>query len=191
MGEFTWSMWDNQSAIQKLSCGSIRFVNDGVLLQLPASKSDPFRRGVSIPLSPSHDSLCPVTALRDLIHRYPKPPSAPLFCRLHGPFDRTWVLRKISRALLFAGINPTGFTGHSFRRGAANSALKAGISRSDIMKMGRWKSDSIDRYFSVTSNNTLLFSLSKQLYANPGPSNFALNAQHTRSTSNLRPLRKA
>ena len=96
-----------ESPIQKLSCGSIRFVNDGVLLQLPASKSDPFRRGVSIPLSPSHDSLCPVTALRDLIHRYPKPPSAPLFCRLHGPFDRTWVLRKISQALLFAGINPT------------------------------------------------------------------------------------
>lgn len=87
---------------------------------------------------------------------------------------------KVSQALLFAGINPTGFTGHSFRRGAANSALEAGIPKTDIMKTG---SNSIDRYFSVTGNNTLLFFLSKQLYTNPLPSSFAPNSRHARFAS--------
>jgi hypothetical protein len=67
-----------------------------------------------------------------------------LFCRVFGTFDRKWILSKISQALLFAGINPKGFSGHSFRRGAANSALQAGIPKTDIMQMGRWKSDSIE-----------------------------------------------
>ena len=114
---------------------------------------------MSIPLSPSGDTTCPVIALRTLVERYPRPTTAPLFSRLIGPFDRKWVLSKLKQALLFAGINPAGFSGHSFRRGAANSALKAGISREDIMKMGRWKSHSVDRYFSPTTENRLLFSL--------------------------------
>src|SRR5579859_5478369 len=141
IGEFTWLTWNNQSFLQSLSRGSIQFVPDGVILQLLASKTDPFRTGVSIPLSPSGDIACPVSALRTLVQRYPRTAPAPLFSQLIGPFDRKWVLSKLRQALLFAGINPAGFSGHSFRRGAANSALKAGLSREDITKMGRWKSD--------------------------------------------------
>jgi integrase len=179
MGEFTWSSWDQQSSIYRLTRSSVQFVNEGVILHLPASKTDPFRKGVSIPLSSSNDETCPVTALRTLFHRYPKPPSSPLFSRLCGPFNRQWALRKISQGLLFAGINPKGFTGHSFRRGAANSAFKAGISKADIMRMGRWKSDSIDRYFSAATTTTHLFSLSKQLHANPDPSTPAPSHSHS------------
>jgi len=122
-----------------------------VILQLPASKTDPFRTGVSIPLSPSGDIACPVGTLRSLVQLYPRPATAPLFSQLIGPFNQKWVLGKLRQALLFAGINPAGFSSHSFHHGAANSALKAGISREDIMKMGRWKSDSVDQYFSLTS----------------------------------------
>jgi hypothetical protein len=186
MGEFTWSSWDHQSFIHHLSRGSVQFVNEGVILHLPASKTDPFRKGVSIPFSPSNDEICPVTALRTLFQRYPKPTSSPLFSRLCGPFDRQWVLRKMSQALLFAGLNPKGYTGHSFRRGAANSALNSGISREDIKRMGRWKSDSIDRYFTATTATTHLFSLSKQLHANPGPSTSAPSPSRTYHTSTPR-----
>src|SRR5579859_975627 len=91
--------------------------------------------------------------------------------------------RKLRQALLFVGINPAGFSGHSFRRGAAHSALKAGISRKDIMKMGRWKSDSVDQYFSLTTANKLLFSLSTQLHAKPGPPNIASDSRHTLSAN--------
>ena len=169
IGEFTWTQWSPDSSLRFLSRGSVQFVTDGVLLRLPASKTDPFRKGVTIPLSPSHDSTCPVAALRLLFQRYPKPLSEPLFSRSYGPFNRDWVLQRVSQVLLLAGFNPRGFSGHSFRRGAANSAQKAGISRADIMRMGRWKSDAVERYFSESSNNSLLFSLSRQLHQ-PGPS---------------------
>src|SRR5579859_1247862 len=52
IGEFTWSTWNNRSFPQSLSHESIQFVRDGIILKLPASKTDPFRKGVSIPLSP-------------------------------------------------------------------------------------------------------------------------------------------
>jgi hypothetical protein len=132
-GEFTWSKWDNQSFLLHLSCGSVQFVHHGILLHLPASKSDPFRKGVSIPLSKSSDTTRPVSTLELLFQKYPKSNTDPLFCRIQGAFNRKWVLSKISQTLLLAGINPKGYSGHSFRRGAANSALKAGISREDIM----------------------------------------------------------
>jgi len=181
IGEFTWSKWDSQSFLLHLSRGSIQFVHDGILLHLPASKSDPFRKGVSIPLSKSSDTTCPVSTLQLLFRKYPKSDTDPLFCRMQGAFDRKWILSKISQTLLLAGISPKGYSGHSFRRGAANSALEAGISRTDIMQMGRWKGDSIDRYFSALTNNTLLFSLSKKLHAaGPSPS---ISTPHSTTTS--------
>src|SRR5579859_4280107 len=94
MGEFTWSTWNKQSFLESLSHRSIQFVRDGVILQLPASKTDPFHKGVSIPLSPSGDITCPVSALLSVVERYPRPATAPLFSRLLGPFDRKWVFSK-------------------------------------------------------------------------------------------------
>lgn len=194
LSEFTWSHWDTQSSfLQHLSRGSIQFVAESVLLQLPASKTDPFRKDVSIPLSPSGDTTCPVSALRTLFDRYPLDATAPLFCRSYGPFDRDWVLRKITQTLLFAGINPKGFTDHSFRRGAANSAFRAGIPQSEIKKMGCWKSDSISRYFPTSTTNTHLFSLSTKLHATPGPSSLPSDSRRSRSlhTTPRSTLRKA
>ena len=106
IGEFTWTQWSPDSSLRFLSRGSVQFVTDGVLLRLPASKTDPFRKGVTIPLSPSHDSTCPVAALRLLFQRYPKPLSEPLFSRSYGPFNRDWNIRKIrvSRAAVRIGI---------------------------------------------------------------------------------------
>jgi len=77
IGEFTWSTWNNRSFLQSLCRESIQFVRDGVILQLPSSKTDPFRKGVTIPLSPSGDITCPVSALRILVERYPQPARAP------------------------------------------------------------------------------------------------------------------
>ena len=94
VGEFTWSHWDSQSFLYKLSRGSIQFIPDRVLLLLPASKIDPFQKGISIPLSTSGDSTCPVSALCCLFTHYPQPATAPLFSYSYSLFDRSWVLRK-------------------------------------------------------------------------------------------------
>jgi len=130
-------------------------------LILPRSKTDQFGQTTSIFISIAADAkICPVRSLQRLFTRYPRHLTAPLFSHSVGPFTQRWFISQLRSSLLRVGLNPAHFSGHSFRRGAATSALSAGISRSDIMRLGRWKSDSVDRYFSVSSNNANLLSLS-------------------------------
>jgi hypothetical protein len=185
LGEYTWSSWSSISHLYHVSRASITFTSDdNILLHLPSSKTDPFHQGTLIPISSSHDAACPVAALNRLFTRYPRPPTAPLFSRTLGAFSQAWVTRQLHSALLRAGIDPIGFSGHSFRRGAANSARAAGISRSDIMAMGRWRSDAVDRYFSSSTNVHHLLSLSHQLHSQPGPSTSALEPSHSVAVPN-------
>lgn len=168
-GEFTWDSWHTDSHLSYLSRGSVQFQPHSVILHLPSSKTDPFRHGISIPLARSPDATCPVTALSLLFTRYPSHSQTdPFFSRTLGPFNQTWVLSRLQSVLLAAGIDPTGFSGHSFRRGAANSAVAAGISRSGIMELGRWKSDAVDRYFSLSTIQSTRLALSQQLNSLPG-----------------------
>src|SRR5204863_3934694 len=109
LGEFTWDEWNDHSHLTCLSRGSIQFTVDGnVLMNLPSSKTDQFRKGTVIPLSASHDTTCPVSALRLLFRRYPKPNTAPLFARAIGSFNRSWVLARLQPLLRTAGIDPQG-----------------------------------------------------------------------------------
>ena len=117
---------------------------------------------------------CPVTALSLLFTRYPtKSPSDPLFSRTFGPFNQSWVLHRPHTLLLAAGIDPSHYSGHSFRRGAANTAATLGIPKDAIMELGRWKSDAINRYFSAATTQSNLLTLSQQLHSHPGPSSSA------------------
>jgi hypothetical protein len=79
-GEFTWDDWNNTTHLTHLSRGSVQFRDKGVLLHLPKSKTDQFRKGNDIAISPSGDSTCPVAALQLLFKKYPKSdPTSPLF----------------------------------------------------------------------------------------------------------------
>ncbi|TMC15853.1 MAG: hypothetical protein E6J34_20850, partial [Chloroflexi bacterium] len=90
-----------------------------------------------------------------LVSRFPGKPSDPLFSRLARPFNHTWVIDRLHCLLRDAKFDPTNFSGHSFRRGAASTALEAGLSVHDIMQLGRWKSDSVQRYFSQSYHSLL------------------------------------
>jgi hypothetical protein len=64
---------------------SIQFEEDRVLLTLPSSKTDPFRKGVTITLSASSDAACPVMAMRHLYEHCPSwNPLAAIFTRPLG-----------------------------------------------------------------------------------------------------------
>ena len=166
--EFTWEKWDpTSSPLTFVSRQSIQFTTQGILLHLPKSKTDQYRQGSIIPLSPSGDSTCPVNALQTLFQKHPEPSTAPLFSRALGPFNKRWLTDNINISLLHAGYDPTTYSGHSFRRGAANSAVEAGISRDDIKKMGRWKSDAVDRYLTQSSTNAQLFDVNRRLHLAP------------------------
>jgi hypothetical protein len=169
-GEFTWDKWTKLSFLTHISRGSIQFKSDGVLLHLPKSKTDQFRKGSNIAISPSNDAACAVAALRLLFQRYPKPDNEPLFSRTLGPFDKKWIADNLTSSLVKAGMDPTAYSGHSFRRGATNSAVTAGIPLADVGKMGRWKSNAIERYITPASNEILLFAANKQLQLAPSNS---------------------
>jgi hypothetical protein len=166
--EFTWDEWNPLSSpLLSVSRGSVSFTEQGALLVLPRSKTDQFGVGNTIPLAAANDACCPVAALRVLYTKYPKPASSPLFSRASGPFDKTWLSHNITRSLLKAGMDPQHFSGHSFRRGAANSAVAAGIPKDQIKDLGRWKSDAVNLYFTKKSTIDLRLEANRKLHLAP------------------------
>ena len=111
-----------------------------VSLRIKASKTDPFRVGVKIHMGRTGKDLCPVTALLSYIEARGLQPG-PLFVRRDGrPVTRQWLVERIREAVATAGLDPTPYSGHSFRIGAATTAAAAGIEDSVIKTLGRWSS---------------------------------------------------
>ena len=129
-----------------------------IILTLPASKTDPFRKGISITISAAPGRpTCPVTALKNLFSETPnRSPNAPLFENPDGkPLSYNFFVDTIRVALESAGLNPKAYAGHSFRRGAASEAAAAGYSDYEIQLLGRWRSDAYKLYIETSLNRIL------------------------------------
>ncbi|PPQ82976.1 hypothetical protein CVT24_012098, partial [Panaeolus cyanescens] len=132
-----------------------------VRLSLPASKTDPFRKGVSILLAraTSNTARCPVEALRHLYTLHPAPDNAPLFADdLNEALSRDHFIKRLKASLTSLGYDDSGYSGHSFRRGAATSAAIAGFSDYEIQLMGRWSSDSYKLYIDIPQDRLIQLS---------------------------------
>ena len=165
IGEFTWEahQWaSGDFASWHATCRSIAFGfnnsdtsgqdtsghhMDRLFFTLPASKSDPFRQGVTITIAAVNDRACAVSALHLLFTTWPSPSESPLFTLHHhepgqnpAAFDRRTVVNELRRCITSARISG-GYSGHSFRRGAATSARMAGVADHNIQLLGRWRSD--------------------------------------------------
>jgi hypothetical protein len=141
-----------------------------VIVSLPASKTDPFRKGISIHLSAAPNLItCPVAALKRLFASRPGghntySPEAPLFTGSDGlALTRNEFISAIRSALTAAGLNAALYSGHSFRRGAASSAASAGCSDYEIQLLGRWRSDAYKLYIDMDSARQLYLSYSLHL----------------------------
>ena len=146
-GEFTYSArdWEDEEFNKWfLTRRSVRLYDGHLELTLPASKTDPFRQGVTLTIAATGDAACAVAALERLFHEWPASLSAPLFS-INGSFTRERVTTMLRQTLTAVGIDGH-YSGHSFRRGAATSARIAGLSEDDIQLLGRWKSDSYRLY---------------------------------------------
>ena len=140
VGEFTYSSSDREKADFSqwfLTRRSVTLYDNYLELRLPASKTDPFRRGITLTVAASGDDACPVRALRRLF-RWKAPLDSPLF-ETAGGFTRELVVGQVRQILALLGVKGH-YSGHSFRRGAATSARLAGLSDEEIMLLGRWKS---------------------------------------------------
>ena len=135
-------------------------------IRLKCSKTDPFREGSDIFLARTHDELCPVTAmLAWLVKRKAKPAAeGPLFVLQAGaPLTRNSFVAHFKEALMAAHIDPIGFSGYSFRIGAATTASRQGLPESIIKRLGRWKSTVYQRY--IKPPTTHLASLASSISA--------------------------
>ena len=73
--------------------------------------------------------------------------SGPLFIFEDGSYlSKAKLGQSLNQALRAAGIDPTFYKGHSFRIGAATTAVACGIEDSLIQKMGRWSSNAFQLY---------------------------------------------
>ena len=146
IGEFTYTARDLQAedfGDWFLTRRSVRLHEDHLELTLPASKTDPFRRGVTLTVAASGDEACAVKALHHLF-RWETSSDSPLF-QIEGAFTRTAVTNHLRQILTSLGVQGH-YSGHSFRRGAATSAREAGLSSDEIQLLGRWKSDAYRLY---------------------------------------------
>ena len=168
LGEITYSNAEAQAPTfvnTKLTRSDITFAEDNqqAILRLKRSKTDLYHTGVEIILAATHDKTCPVTALHTLFSKDPQPRIAPLF-RLTGKstaFDRNPVINMLQKRLQAHNINmPKSYTGHSFRKGAAQHASDNGMLDQHIQKLGRWTSQAFQLYFETSASS--LYTLSKR-----------------------------
>lgn len=145
MGEITYTDAEVQSTIfvsTKLIRSDITFSdgNQHAILRLKRSKTDVYHTGVEIILAATQDTTCPVTALQVLFNQDPQPGSAPLFrlTNKSAAFPRKPVLNILQKRLLYHNLNsPQKYTGHSFRKKAAQHAHDNGMLEQHIQKLGR------------------------------------------------------
>ena len=187
IGEFTWSTTDwkaegkfHQWHMTRNSTQFDRAKGDGtpdrLLLTLPASKTDPFRWGITLTIAAVGDSARAIKALHHLTTTWPSEPHAPLFSNIpfdtsqanNGlvSFDCNWVVSQLPHLLIQEGTLGH-YSGHSFRRGAATWAKQVGIPDEDIQLLGRRKSSAYKRYIEVHLEH--IFNVSRRLQTALGP----------------------
>ena len=134
-------------------------------LRLKASKTDPFRKGVSIPFFSNNSSICPVKALHRFIGvrvRINSDPLSPLFL-LNGnmPLTRNDFSHMLNKVLTRLNVDITQYAPHSFRIGAATSAAEANVEGHIIKVLGRWSSQCFQNY--IHTPQSLLASAQRKM----------------------------
>ena len=125
------------------------------LLQIKGSKTDPFRFGCTIRLSPTSNLLCPVNALYNYLTLHPTR-RGPLFTYEDGTFLTQRRLNTFVKAALPSPPDRP-VSSHSFRIGAATTAASANVPSWLIQQLGRWNSNCHQIYIRIpdqTIDNT-------------------------------------
>jgi hypothetical protein len=121
--------------------------------KLEQSKTDPFRHGVIIKVFKNQSISCPFQAFQRFVDRARSMRSEDPVFSIHGErVGRTWVTKQLRKCLAKIGLEPSHYSGHSFRKGGASSLAERGVPDSIIKVMGRWKSVAYQRYITVPDN---------------------------------------
>ena len=136
-----------------LTRGHIAFFPNIVSLQhmkvcIKKSKTDPFRQTSTITIASSQSNVCAVATRRDFLLQTPdSSPQSPMFQFKNGtPLSQRTLASNLHTILDLCGLQPNNYNTHSFRIGAATTAAAAGLPAWLIKILGRWRSDSYERY---------------------------------------------
>jgi integrase len=144
-----------RSELAGLSVANVEFTNDGVVINLPRSKTDQEGEGYikGIPYG-STPSTCPVRALRAWLDASGIT-TGPLFRsvwkggrRLRPtPLNDRAIAEVIKRVAAAAGYDPARFSGHSLRAGLATTPGAAGVDERAIMEQTGHKTTTMVRRY--------------------------------------------
>ena len=117
-----------------------------IQVQIKASKTDPFRHGVTVYIGATNGLLCPVAAVLSYMVDRGNTPGL-LFKWADGRYlTREKFVVHVRLALSAAGLMATNYAGHSFLIGAATTAARCGIQDALIKMLRRWESLAYTRY---------------------------------------------
>lgn len=115
-----------------------------VKVLIKASKTDPFRKGVSICLGCTNNYLCMVAVIKAYLASHVLDPG-PIFCFRKGSYlTRDALVRSEREVLSGAALDAQNYSGHSFR--AENGGAACGVEGSLI---GGWSSSAYLLYVRV------------------------------------------
>lgn len=145
-----------------LSIGDISFdrsKNPSILfVVIKHSKTDPFRKGVTLTLGKTSNRLCPVIAMAAYLAERGLS-QGPLFRLQNGTaLSRSIFVKEVQRGLQAVGLDKSKYNGHSFRIGAATTAAARGIEDSIIQILGRWESTAYLRYIKIPREQLAFYS---------------------------------
>ncbi len=135
-----------RSELVAITWEDIHFVEEGVTILIPRSKTDQSGSGQTCAIPYGQAKLCAVTALKQW-QTLSQQTSGPAFRAINKhqqlqnsaltPLSVSQILKKVAHNAKLP--NPDSYSGHSLRRGFATAASKKGVPMIEIMRQGRWK----------------------------------------------------
>ena len=101
--------------------------------------------------------MCPVTWWERHVRINPAKDDDPAFCfgKTKTPMTHSLLVKSLKDVLARAGYDPTVFSGHSFRRGAATDAFNMKLPHDQIQLQGDWLSTAFLLYNETTDEYRL------------------------------------
>ena len=138
------------SAAMTFKRSHIRFWDDGTAsVTFHGIKNDTLRDGFIVALNPSScAAVCPVAALKEYLARTADvcpSPDSPVFVALRRPYNglsAQAVANILNEALSLVGLHNT-FSAKDFRPTGATVQVQEGVDPKTVMKVGRWKTESV------------------------------------------------
>lgn len=138
-----------------ISHQNVKLFQNNIELLLVSSKTDQTAAGAVINVLAQPDKeMCPLSLLKSYLFERP-PYVGPLFCHFDGsPLTRYQISSLLTKSLKFLGVDPSCYSTHSIRIGAATTCCMEGVQDDQIMELGRWKSHSAyKRYIRIPAKN--------------------------------------